>query len=148
MAQLIDKESLAFQQEKNNIKVLVELFSEVALFKRWKWCFLNLSVFRWLEGAFSSECFVRDPSVWYANFVYSEPATVFVSPPYKCGQKLWMYSKIWKLFVVYNGAWFIRFFYNQACKIFHVWKYLFSANKTDITRTLLEICLSKCHSNF
>lgn len=33
LAQLIDKESLAFQQEKTNIKVLVELFSEVALFK-------------------------------------------------------------------------------------------------------------------
>lgn len=33
LAQLIDKESLAFQQEKKNIKVLVELFSEVALFK-------------------------------------------------------------------------------------------------------------------
>lgn len=33
LAQLIDKESLAFQQEKSNIKVLVELFSEVALFK-------------------------------------------------------------------------------------------------------------------
>lgn len=33
LAQLIDEESLAFQQEKTNIKVLVELFSEVALFK-------------------------------------------------------------------------------------------------------------------
>lgn len=33
LAQLIDKESLAFQQEKTNIKVLVELFSEVVLFK-------------------------------------------------------------------------------------------------------------------
>lgn len=33
LAQLIDKESLAFQQEKKNIKVLAELFSEVALFK-------------------------------------------------------------------------------------------------------------------
>lgn len=33
LAQLIDKESLAFQQEKTNIKVLAELFSEVALFK-------------------------------------------------------------------------------------------------------------------
>lgn len=33
LAQLIDKESLAFQQEKTNIKVLVELFSELALFK-------------------------------------------------------------------------------------------------------------------